>query len=623
MTSPTTKKDIRYSGKDFNDFKNNLINFVKIYYKNTFNDFNSEDPGMMFLEMSSYVGDVLSFYQDKQFQENLLKYTQETSNIIELAQIFGYKPLPATPASVNIEIYQLIPAIGTGESNKPDYRYALKIKAGMEIGSVQDNTIIFKTLTDVDFNINSVYDPLEISVYELSGDEPIWYLLKKTVKARNGVSKTINFTFSEPERYKTITLTDTNVINIEKIVDSDGNLWYEVPYLAQDTILDSIPNSTTNSLNLSQYNEDTPYLLKWKTVPRRFITRYNRDYQLEIQFGSGITGDQIEEITPNPDNVGLTNPMGVSKISKNWNLSNFLYTDSYGLVPTNTNLTVYYNVGGGVATNVIPNILKLKNKVEYYDEDLTLDQTLVRTVKNSLDVNNVEAGRGGKEIEEVEDIRQNALAYFTTQDRAVSNEDYVIRTLNMPAQNGTVSKAYVTKSIFSDNNENLDNTLSLDLYILSFNANKQLSLANLALKENLKVYLDQYRILTDAINIIDAYIINIGIVFEIVVQNNFNDNDVLLDCLNALKLFFNIDNWQINQPIIKADINRVLTDISGVQSVINIDIVNYFDTEQGYNSNVYDINSAIKNEVLYPSKDVSIFEVKYPNKDIIGKVINI
>jgi len=256
-------------------------------------------------------------------------------------------------------------------------------------------------------------------------------------------------------------------------------------------------------------------------------------------------------------------------------------------------------------------------------DETNLDATVVAAVKNSLACNNLEAAVGGRGPETTEEIRQNALAYFSAQDRAVNKNDYIIRTLSMPSKFGSIAKAYIVQDdqlSAKDILERYKNPLALNLYILSYDANKRLVNANNAIKENLKFYLDKYRMITDTINIKNAFIINIGINFEISVLSYFSAKEVLLECINRLKLFFNIDRWQINQPIIISDIQRAINEVKGVQNIIDLKIVNKFDINAGYSGNIYGIESATRNGIIYPSLDPSIFEIRFPNTDIYGKV---
>jgi len=245
-------------------------------------------------------------------------------------------------------------------------------------------------------------------------------------------------------------------------------------------------------------------------------------------------------------------------------------------------------------------------------------------VKSSIVSNNPLPAVGGRDGDTVEEIRQNALYSYSTQLRAVTKDDYIVRALSMPADWGAVSKAYISQDLYQNPQQTVatlqqNNPLSLDLYILSYNNNKQLTTASTTLKNNLATYLNQYRMVTDAINIKDAYYINIGVNFDITIISGYSNKDVLTSCISALKDHFNVDNWQINQPIIISDIQNKLLQIKGVQSIVKLEIVN----KQGgsYSQYGYDIAGATRNGNIYPSLDPAIFEVRYPNTDIQGRVV--
>jgi hypothetical protein len=623
-----TKKDISYLGKDFGQFRKNLIDFTKQYFPETYADFNESSPGMVFLEVAAYVGDVLSYYADTNLKESLLEQASERSNIYDIAKSLGYKPNNVIPAYVTLDVFQLVPSIGSGDNVRPDFDYALSIRPGMRVKQT-DGPAIFRTLDSLDFAFSSSLDTTEITIYESDSTTklPTYYLLKKQVKAVSGDVKTATFTFTTPIPYDKIVLPDTNIIEIISLTESDGDNWYEVPYLAQDTIFEAVPNLAENDPELSQYRSSSPSLLKLRKTSKRFITRMRSDNKLEIQFGAGISDNNDEEIIPNPDNVGN----GLAGFRKNLDVdidpSNFLYTRTYGQAPANTTLTVTYTVGNGIADNVPPGVLTNISFVEYDDDiNSSTSGALINFVKSTLASNNSSLATGAKTSDTLQDIKNNALANFATQNRLVTREDYIIRSYSMPSKFGSVAKAYIVPDDQISQQDyqetKVPNPLAMNMYVLGFNSNKQLIELNQSIKENLKTYLDYYRILTDAINIKDAFIINLAVNFEISVLPNYNSNEVLLKCINALKELFNVDRWQINQPIIKSDITTTIANVSGVQSVIGVSISNVYDSDFGYSGNVYDLASATKNGVIYPSLDPSIFEVKFPNKDIKGRVVN-
>ena len=368
-------------------------------------------------------------------------------------------------------------------------------------------------------------------------------------------------------------------------------------------------------------NDKTPYLLRIKRTPKRFTTRITANGRVEIQFGSGISSNPDEEIIPNPDNVGSGLPGSTNNLDKSFDPANFMFAKVYGEAPGNTTLSVEYVVGRGLDDNVHANTISQISKVEYDIDDQELDTSLLNTIKATLAVSNVSPATGGRSAESIDAIKAEALASYATQNRAVTKQDYVVRTYAMPGRYGSIAKAYIDDDTQSVGGNVVPNPLALNLHILTYDSNRNLTQANDATKKNLRTYLSQYRMLTDAINIKDGYIINVGVEFEIVALPNYGAREVLLKCIDRLKKHFDIDKWQLGQPIIKKDIVQLLALTEGVQSVIgDILITNKWRTSKGYSGNVYNMDVATLNDVVYPSFDPSIFEVKYPDKDIVGKV---
>ena len=610
----TTKKEIKYINRDFSDFKTRLIEFAKTYFPNTYNDFSEASPGMMFIEQSAYVGDVLSFYIDNQFQENFIQYAQQSNNLYELAYMFGYKPKLSSAAQTTIDFYQQLPSKLVGSEYVPDYDYALTISENSTITS--DNGTSFIIQDKIDFSLTSSQDPTEISIYQVAGNTVQYYLLKKS---RNAISSTIvsqTYTFTDPLPFQTINLNTTNFLKILDITDSDGNLWYEVDHLGQEMAFDSIKNTNINDPNKM---DNTPYLLKLKKVARRFATRIIAKDNIQIQFGVGSPDSTTEEITPNSNNVGIGLPFKQDKLTTAYSPTNFLYTGTYGISPSNTTLTVRYLTGGGVTSNIAANTLTKISPESIKFNLFSLINNTANYIFSSVSVNNPLAASGGNSGDTLEEIRQNTLALVASQKRSVTADDYLIRALSMPSDYGTVSKSYIEQPKLTDNQVSTIETLNL--YVLSLNSEGKLDYANTTLKNNLRTYMSQYRMIGDNIEIRDAYIINIGINFEIIVLPEYNNNEVLLACITALQTYFNIDNWQLNQPIFLRDLYILLDKIKGVQTVKNISIANKVGTSTGYSQYAYDIEGATQNQTIYPSLDPSIFEVRYPNSDIKGKVV--
>lgn len=663
-------KDIKYIGKDFYGFKQNLIEFAKTYFPRTYSDFNESSPGMMFIEMASYIGDTLSYYIDDTLKESMMVYAEDITSVLALSQYLGYKPKVTAPAVTTLSVYQLVPSVGSGANNRPDEKYYLRIKEGMVVESNRDG-ISFITTDVVDFN-----EPSDrgVSIYQRDAitGEATFYLVKKFVQCISAEMVTKEVDFSSYEPFQKINLTDTNIIDIYDVRDSNGNKWYEVPYLAQEMIFIQQPNTEANDTDLYQFKDTVPYILKTIKTPKRFVTKVNEDSSITIQFGAGDPSASDETLIPNLKNVGLGLPNSIDRLDESFDPTNFLKTKTYGTSPSNTTMTVKYLVGGGVNSNIAAGELTKIRGIEF-EEDLqkltTAERAIYNATKNSVAVDNEIPATGGRGGETLEEIRQNALANFGSQNRAVTAKDYQVRALSMPTKYGAISKAFAIadgkldnnspasilaspKALqeFTDlimafvklpeedepteatvkvsllnflsgktNNDNeKNNPFAINLYLLGLDQNGRLSPINRAVKENLKTFLNEYKILTDGVNISDGFIINVGLDFEIAVYQNYNKSEVLAKCMSELKSYFNIDNWSFNQTINLSEVELMIANVEGVASVPYVRINNK--CGGNYSPNSYNIEAATKDKIVYPSLDPSIFEIKFPDSDIKGRV---
>ena len=662
-------KDIKYLNKDFSQFRGNLIEFAKTYFPKTYSDFNESSPGMMFIEMASYVGDSLSYYVDDTLKESLMVHADDIENVIALSQYLGYKPKVSSPSVTTLSVYQLVPSIGSGADNTFDSTYFLRIKEGMRCEST--NGVQFITQDVVDFSDER---EREITIYQRDGvsGEASFYLVKKQVQAISAELKTEEVSFGAFKEFQSIELSDTDIIDIYDVRDSDSNKFYEVPYLAQELVFTDYPNTENNDPDLFQFKSTTPYILNTLKTSRRFVKQVNPNSTTTIQFGSGDPTVSEETIIPSFKNVGLGLPNSISKLEESFDPTNFLKTKTYGTSPSNTTITVKYLVGGGVESNVKKGTITQINGVEY-EEDIDLFTSaqlgLYRAAKNSIAIDNEVPATGGKGGDTIEEIRQNALANFGSQNRAVTSKDYQIRALSMPTKFGAIAKAYATSDGTLDNNSpssilaspqvlreftelvdgfvnreegagevdkqliqdeirkflvgktsndnEKNNPFAINLYLLGYDSNKKLSTLNRAIKENLKTYLNEYKILTDGININDGFIINIGLEFEIVTLRNYNKSEVLSECISELKEYFDIDSFTFNNTINISELELIIANVDGVSSVPKLKIVNKCGGQ--YAPNTYNIEAAIKDKVLYPSLDPSVFEIKFPDSDIKGR----
>ena len=662
-------KDIKYLNKDFSAFRDNLIEFSKTYFPKTNTDFTEASPGMMFIEMASYIGDVLSYYIDDTFKESLITTAEDLENVVALAHALGYKPKVTAPATTLMSVYQIVPAVGSGILNEIDTKYLLRIRQGMEIES-KDESIKFITTDIIDFSDTTDRD---ITVYQRDANtgEPTLYLVKKYVQAISATSKEATFEFGSYTPFQTINLSDTNIIEVYDVRDSNNNKYYEVPYLAQEMVFLDYANTELNDPDLVQFKDSVPYILKTLKTPRRFVSKVNPDLSTTLQFGAGDPSASDEQLIPNLKNVGLGLPNSIKRLEESFDPTNFLKTKTYGTSPSNTSITVKYYVGGGILSNIESGQLTRITSIVYDNDYGDLNQSQIATynsLKNSVAVTNEIPASGGRGSETLEEIRQNALANFGSQNRAVTTKDYQVRALSMPPKYGSVSKCYATADGKLDNNSpssilaspkalqeftdlvmgfvnkpdleeptqetvsaeirdfligktsndnEKNNPFAINLYMLGLDGTGRLTQINRAVKENLKTYLNEYKILTDGVNFSDGFIINIGVNFEVSCYPNFNKSEIVTKCILELQNYFNIDKWTFNQTINLNQLELILANVEGVSSVPVLQIVNKCGGQ--YSTNSYNIEAATKNKVVYPSLDPSVFEIKFPDSDIKGR----
>lgn len=605
-------KNISYLNKSFSDFKATLIKHAKTYFPTAYNDFSDASPGMMFIEMASYVGDVLSFYLDTQFQENLLLYTKEKDNAISLAYALGYRPKMSYASYVDLQISQRVPIITNILNNTdiPDSNYYIIIPENSVVESINGTKFLTTELVDFSKEENRI----------IAFEETGYYRVTKTVKAISAEIKTTTVDFGNtPQKFTSTTISDNRILNVLQVTDAGSNVWYEVPYLAQQGIPQKANNPTYNS-------DSIPYLLSYIETPRRFVTRFKENGDLELQFGAGTNASSDSSILPDPNNLNLGIDANVYDPNNTFNRAAVVTTREYGLAPTGV-MTIKYLVGGGIASNVSSN--EIVNR-RFNLADISFNGVVSTpqdvNIFNSMIITNPEPAIGGRDEDTVEEIRQNTLYSFSSQNRVVTKEDYINRVLSMPSHFGAVAKVYAINdyalSQNSGNDRLLDNNpLSISLYVLGYNANKNLVTPSSALKNNVKNYLSQYRMATDAINIKNAYYLNIGINFDISVLPTFNNKEVLSNCINALKDKFSIEYMQINKPLVISDINSTLIQVKGVQSITKVEVVNK--SGGNYSPYSYDIHGATRNNILYPSLDPSIFEIRFPDVDIQGRIVTL
>ena len=637
------ESNVNYLNKDFAALKQSLMNYAKSYFPDNYRDFNETSPGMMLLEMNAYVGDVLSFYIDQQYREMLLPLAEERRNIITMAKMFGYKVKPIVPAYVDLTFTSNVD-VDSGNTSKVDYDNAGVFDPGIEIVSSTNSNTIFATLEPIDFKIEQEDDTNTIGTTADTGLAST-YTLSRTVRAVSATEKTITFQVGIPEKFKTFTITDTNVIDIISCVDSNGNNWYEVDFLAQD----KVPISThyTDDVNRESAYVDfqgntsveaVPYSLTYITSPKRFTRETNQDNTTSLVFGNGVLkdGQLVDEGFIDMEQVGIVIPGQTSDLNDSIDplLGNEYST--LGETPNNTTLTITYRVGGGINSNVPSGDITTTPTTPAQSGNISATLT---------SVTNNQPARGGKDEEDTIEIKEKAKAFFTTQNRCVTKEDYEARVLNIPSKFGNIAKAYVTReapTIEGDTNltqvsnyiqsvsdsvtgpggaiaylntnleafskaqivgatltlldniptetpdvNNLARELELgtvNIYLLGYNNRKQLvgnphtrtTLTNDKLPDtllsNIKKYLENFKLMTDVVTLNDGYIVNFGVIFDVIAEKYANKQQVKLACIQKIKDYFRIEKMQFNQPIYKSQLEFELMGVEGVRSIGHVTI---------------------------------------------------
>ena len=438
------ESNVNYLNKDFTALKASLMNYAKSYFPNTYRDFNETSPGMMLLEMNAYVGDVLSFYIDQQYKEMLLPLAEERRNIITMAKMFGYKVKPIVPSYVDLTFTSEVNA-DSNDVSKVDYTDGGTFDEGIEIAASSDSNVIFSTLEPIDFRITGSNDTETIGTSDGSGLAST-YTLSRTIRAVSATEKSITVKVGIPEKFRKITIADTNVVDIISCIDSNGQEWYEVDFLAQD----KVPISThyTNDVNReSAYvdmagnssTEAVPYSLTYITTTKRFTRETNNDNTTSLIFGNGVLkdGNLVDDNYIDREQIGIIIPGQTNDLNSSIDP---LMGDEYstlGETPNNTTLTITYRVGGGIDSNIVSGDIS---------NTPTVTAQSGNTSATLTSVNNSSPARGGKDEEDTIEIKEKAKAFFSTQNRCVTKEDYEARVMNIPAKFGNIAKVYVTRS---------------------------------------------------------------------------------------------------------------------------------------------------------------------------------
>ena len=595
-----SKKPISYASRDFETIKQSLTNYAKRYYPSTFKDFNEASFGALMLDLVSYIGDELSFYTDYQANESFLDSAMEYDNVIRLSQQLGYKVPGAVTTTGTITFYILIPAsTSTGE---PNTNYLPILQRGLTLSS--DSGAIYTLNENVDFAAANN----EITVAKVDPDTgvPTWFAVQAFGTVVSGQNGTKTLSTGNYQRFLRLPLGVGNVSEIISVVDSQGNEYSEVENLTQDVVVQEVPNYESTRTAV-------PYIMRLKPVPRRFVVEYDSNGDAFLQFGYGSAANLTGDVIADPSDVVL-DVVGRDYISDpSFDPSNLIKTDKFGVVPENTTLTVTYrsntdsniNSAVGAVTSILNPELIFRNESNLVGA--TIDEVL-----RSLEAENGEPITGDTSLLMPDEVRTRAYGTYASQNRAVTRSDYINVAYRMPAKFGRVKRANVVQDKDSVKR-------NLNMYVLSENTNGNFSPANQTLKENLRTWINRYRMMNDTIDILDSTVINYGIEFEISAELDVNKYELLDACTNKIKdKLLNVKK-NIGEAVYISEIYKLLNEVPGVIDTMNVELVNK--TGGLYSSAEYDIDTNLSNDGRYliiPQDSVA--EVLLPDIDVVGVV---
>jgi len=594
-----------FYGRDFDALRSDLVEYATTYFPDSIQDFSDASVGGLFLDMAAHVGDVMSFYLDHQFNELDINTAVQTKNIEKLLKTAGIKNRSSSPSIVNIDFYLTVPsAVDINGNIVVDPNVLPIILTGT---SMTSNTgIKFELMEDLDFS-RKIFDEYTherfINTDDLDADlNPKSYIIKMTGICVSGETKTSVVAAGSFKQFKTIVISDSDINEILRIKDTAGNEYYEVDYLSQDVVFRSVQNKGYDYDVVSDNLEIIP-------APYRFTRELDRiSGQTELTFGSGNEMTLDTDYIPDPSEFAL--PMyGKTTLSRqSIDPNNMLSTSTLGMSPYNTNLTITYRKGGGLNHNVAATSIKTVEKLLFlYNRNST--SYINFGIRNSLSVVNTSSARGGEDKPTLNELRFEYKGHQNSQSRIVTKNDLLTRVYTLPTNFGRVFRAGLSNTT--------SNLFSTQLFIISRDSKGALVSSSDSLKKNLEVYLNQYRLITDAIDILDAFIINIGVEYEIVSDGIVNKNIIVENINKKIKSLFDIKKWHLDMPINKTNIEMLITATDGVVSLNYCTILNK--TGTGYSSYNLDINKNTSGKFLVGPPG-SIFELKSSKDDITGYV---
>lgn len=599
----------KFLNKDFDGLRADLIEYARTFYgENVNNDFSESSLGGLMVDMAAYVGDVMSFYLDHQFTEMDPNLAVETDNIERLLRRAGVEITGASPAVVMQSFFVEVPAVSVNGVSIPDSSAIPTIDAGTIVTS--DGGIEYLLLDRIDYTLRDVDGNLkcDIQVGDSTADgTPRSFILKGTSICISGRQTQESFTIGSFVAFREITLSSPNVTEIQSVYDSLGNSYYEVGSLSQDTVYSRRPNPG-NDVDL------VPELLELKPAPYRYTKTTNLDNRTTtLVFGGGSAETIEDDVIPDPSEFAL--PLyGKTTFSRiSIDPQQLITTRTLGVASSNVTLTISYRYGGGLNHNAEPGTIRnVKAMAMTFPSNVTSDAAA--RIRSSAETKNVKRASGGEDPPDIDELKTLIPNARNSQSRIVTKPDLISRIYLMPANFGRVFRAATR--------QNANNPLASILYVISRDENSNLIVAPDALKDNLRKYLNDYRMISDAIDIVDAQVINVRVIFEATIDNSMNKKIVLQNVIQKIQKYFNIKNFQIDQPLILSDLHNIIYNSIGVLSVNKLKIENVFGAvgNKVYSDAFFDIDSNTTRGMVVPSPG-SIFELRFPENDIVGKAV--
>jgi hypothetical protein len=589
---------VKYTSRDFNSIKNELVEYSKRYYPNSFSDFNEASFGSLMLDTVSYAGDVLSFYLDYQFNESFLNTASEFDNILKISKQLGYKYGPRSTAYGELTMYIAVPVNET--STGPNIDYLPILKKGATFSS--SGGLLFTLLQDVDFSQST--NEVVVSKVDSTTGIPTEYAIKTKGSVQSGFYAQKIISVGQFERFLKLDLTEPEVLEIVSVFDSDGNPYYEVDHLSQDVIFREIPNFNFQTDGIAS-------ILKPFPVPRRFIVNRERSTTF-LQFGYGSEGQLTTDSILDPAQVTLQMHAKNYFSDTAFDPTNLIKSDKFGVSPSNTTLTITYRKANAATSNVASNtITKVVNSSFTFPNLINTIASTRLTVQNSLEVINEKLLVGEVRLDQTEELRQNTIGFYAAQNRAVSLLDYQSLIYAIPSNFGRVKRCYITQ----DNDSFKRN---INIYVISETNSGTLTTAPAILKDNIKTWLTQYKMINDTIDILDAVIINVAVDFSVVVSPEYDRVEILNKSLNAVRNEV-LKKLDIGQSFSIANIYNVLNKLPGVLDTTSVTI-------SGKSGGIYSSSNLNIDKLLtYDGKYVKapknvIYEVKFPLIDVKGTI---